>query len=60
MGDTWVIDSGMYFDSNGDATKLGIAADAWKTFADNTNVTGAADRIKGGRNCRHRRASMRC
>ncbi|WP_433523022.1 hypothetical protein ACQPZ2_39320 [Nocardia pseudovaccinii] len=32
---------------NGDVTKLGIAADAWKTFANNTNVTGAADRIKG-------------
>ncbi|WP_063038901.1 hypothetical protein [Nocardia pseudovaccinii] len=32
---------------NGDVTKLGIAADAWKTFANNTNITGAADRIKG-------------
>lgn len=32
---------------NGDVTKLGIAAGAWKTFADNTNITGAADRIKG-------------
>ncbi|MEV5834254.1 hypothetical protein [Nocardia sp. NPDC052112] len=32
---------------NGDVTKLGIAADAWKTFANNTNITTAADRIKG-------------
>lgn len=32
---------------NGDVTKLGIAAGAWKTFANNTNITGAADRIKG-------------
>jgi len=32
---------------NGDVTKLGIAADAWKTFANNTNITGASDRVKG-------------
>ncbi|MBH0778840.1 hypothetical protein [Nocardia bovistercoris] len=32
---------------NGDVTKLGIAKDAWKTFADNATITGAADRING-------------
>jgi len=32
---------------NGDVTKLGIAKDAWKAFADNATITGAADRIKG-------------
>jgi hypothetical protein len=32
---------------NGDVTRLGKAADAWKTFAEHTTITGAADRIKG-------------
>ncbi|WP_109523154.1 MULTISPECIES: hypothetical protein [Nocardia] len=32
---------------NGDVTKLGIAKDAWKAFADNATITAAADRIKG-------------
>ncbi|MFC8042344.1 hypothetical protein [Nocardia sp. NPDC057353] len=32
---------------NGDVTKLGIAKDAWKAFADNSSITGAADRIDG-------------
>ncbi|UGT60878.1 hypothetical protein [Nocardia asteroides] len=32
---------------NGDVTKLGIAKDAWKTFAGNSSITGAAERING-------------
>ncbi|MFF0541293.1 polymorphic toxin type 33 domain-containing protein [Nocardia thailandica] len=32
---------------NGDITKLGIARDAWKTFADHATVTGAETRIRG-------------
>ncbi|MFI2284001.1 hypothetical protein [Nocardia beijingensis] len=32
---------------NGDLTKLGIAKDAWRTFADHTTIAGAADRIRG-------------
>ncbi len=32
---------------NGDVTRLGKAADAWKAFAEHTTITGAADRIKG-------------
>lgn len=32
---------------NGDLTKLGIAKDAWKAFADNSSIKGAADRING-------------
>ncbi|MGW4330336.1 EndoU domain-containing protein [Nocardia sp. NPDC004573] len=32
---------------NGDVTKLHTAAEAWKTFSEHTNITGAAERIKG-------------
>ncbi|MGQ4601643.1 hypothetical protein, partial [Nocardia sp. R6R-6] len=32
---------------NGNVTKLGIAKDAWQRFADNADITGASDRIKG-------------
>ncbi|WP_446224821.1 polymorphic toxin type 33 domain-containing protein [Nocardia sp. IBHARD005] len=32
---------------NGDKDKLGIARDAWKTFAEHATVTGAATRISG-------------
>ncbi|WP_067655982.1 hypothetical protein [Nocardia harenae] len=32
---------------NGDLTKLGIAKDAWKAFAEHSSITGAADRING-------------
>ncbi|WP_067864229.1 hypothetical protein [Nocardia shimofusensis] len=32
---------------NGDVTKLGIARDAWRAFADHSTITGAADRISG-------------
>ncbi|MFC6011793.1 hypothetical protein [Nocardia lasii] len=32
---------------NGDTTKLATARDAWKAFAENINVTGAATRING-------------
>lgn len=32
---------------NGDVTKLGIAKDAWRAFADHSTITAAADRISG-------------